>query len=72
MFDFMIKILPNGRILVRNTANKTSETMKATKVSGYIENALEGQIKAQEKLDSKVAEIKKSAEEMGKDKIVED
>ncbi len=63
MFDYLIKVLPNGRILARNSRTGASETMKATKVSGYIEKALEEQIKAQNELDEKVASIKAEAGE---------
>jgi len=62
MFDIMIKILPNGRVLARNNATGASRTMKATKVSHYVEEVLEAQIKAQEKVDEKIAEIKVEVE----------
>ena len=62
MFDLMIKILPNGRVLIRNIAEKTSESLKATQVSGYIEKLFVWVIKAQEEQDAKIAGIKKGAE----------
>ncbi len=55
----MIKILPNGRILVRNTATKDSKVLKATEVSDYLQDALEGQIKEQEEQDDMVTATKK-------------
>lgn len=59
MFDYNIKILPNGRVLIRDTASKVSEVLRPDQVSAYFENALEGQMKAQEKQDIKVSKIKK-------------
>lgn len=47
MFDFMIKKLPNGRLLVRDTASRTSESIKATDISSYIEKLLKEQIDAE-------------------------
>lgn len=58
MFDYMIKILPNGRLLVRNSSSKTSETIKATEISSFFEKALEGKIKAQDDEDAKIKEIR--------------
>jgi len=58
MFDFMIKILPNGRLLVRNTADMTSKTLKATEISSFFENILEAQIEAQKAQEEKIAAIK--------------
>jgi len=64
MFDYMLKILPNGRILVRNTALGESKTLKATQVSDYIQNVLEEHIKTQEELDQKVEGIKDEAQDL--------
>lgn len=58
MFDFMIRILPNGRLLVRENASKTVKNMKATEISSYFENVLQSQIEAQDEEDAKVAAIK--------------
>ena len=55
--DYMIKILPNNRILVRNKALGTSEVLKARELSKYFEKVLEEQIKAQDEEDGKVSEI---------------
>jgi len=58
MFDYMIKILPNNRLLVRDNATQDVKNLKATEISSFFENVLEGQIKAQEEQDAKVAAIK--------------
>lgn len=61
MFDYMIKILPNGRLLVRNSHSKTSETINATEISSFFEKALEEQIEAKKKQDDKQREIREGA-----------
>lgn len=61
MFDYMIKILPNGRLLVRNSHSKTSETIKATEISSFFEKALEEQIEANKKQDDKQREVREKA-----------
>lgn len=61
MFDYMIKILPNGRLLVRNSQSKTSETIKATEISSFFEKVLEEQLKASETDDAKTREIREGA-----------
>lgn len=58
MFDYMIKILPNNRLLVRDNASKTSDTLKASEISGYFEKLLEEQLAAQEEQDRKIEEVK--------------
>ena len=40
MFDYMIKILPNNRILVRNNDSKEVSNLRADQVSSYFENVL--------------------------------
>ena len=62
MFDLMIKILPNGRVLVRNNASGESENLKASQVSPYIEKLLEEQLRGEEELDAKIAGIKEELE----------
>ena len=61
MFDFLVKILPNNRLLVRNTDSKISKTLKATEISSYFENVLKEQLEAQDAEDDKIAEIKNKA-----------
>ena len=63
--DYMIKILPNNRILVRNKALGTSEVVKARDLSSYFEKVLEEQITAQDEEDSKVSEIGGILNEIG-------
>ena len=63
MFDFMVKLLPNNRILVRNMSDKSSRILKAKEVSSFFEKVLERQIEAQEAEDAKIAEIKSAVKE---------
>lgn len=63
MFDVMIKIMPNNRILVRNSRTGASETMKATQALAYVEEVLEASIQADLAQEQKVAAIKAEAEE---------
>lgn len=62
MFDYMIKVLPNNRLLVRNNASQTSENLRADQVSAYFENVLEEQLEAQRELDEKAAGIKEQVD----------
>jgi hypothetical protein len=61
MFDYLIKVLPNNRLLVRNSADKTSEVLKADQVSPFFEKLLEAQLEAQSAEDEKAASIKKQS-----------
>jgi hypothetical protein len=63
MFDIMLKILPNNRILARNTSTGESETMKASNVSAYIEKLLEAPLEAEKEQDEKIAAIKDQVED---------
>ena len=62
MFDYMIKILDNNRLLVRNNDSKTSRVLKADEISKYFENVLKEQFEAQFELDKKVDAIKNQVE----------
>ena len=61
MFDYMIKILPNGRLLVRNSQSKTSDNIKVSEISDYFKKALEEQIKAINEEEDKAKEIREKA-----------
>jgi len=63
MFDYMIKILPNNRLLVRNNASQTTKNLKATEISSYFENVLQEQLEAQKAEDDKIAGIKEQLKE---------
>lgn len=63
MFDFMIRILPNNRLLVRNNSDKTSEVLRPDQISAFFEDVLREQLKAQEEQDDKIAGIKSQVEE---------
>jgi|TARA_R110000851_G_scaffold161867_1_gene305554 hypothetical protein len=58
MFDFMIKRLNNGRVLLRNLDTKENEVMKATELIEYLENQLQDQIKAQDEEDTRTLSIR--------------
>lgn len=61
MFDYMIKILPNGRLLVRNSQSKTSDNIKVSEISDYFQKVLEEQIKAFNEEEDKAKEIREKA-----------
>ena len=61
MFDYMIKILPNGRLLVRNSQSKTSDNIKVSEISDYFQKALEEQIKAEDENQAKILETRNKA-----------
>lgn len=64
MFDYMVKILPNGRLLVRNSQSKTSETIKASEISDYFQNVLKEQKRSDNEASPSVeAEDKKLEKE---------
>jgi len=67
MFDYMIKILDNGRLLVRDSNSKDSKVLRADQVSSFFENVLEEQLEAQKEQDEKVAEIKEQVENSDKE-----
>ncbi len=61
MFDYMIKILPNGRLLVRNSQSKTSDTINVKDLSSYLEKALESELEANDEKEAKEKEIREKA-----------
>ena len=69
MFDFMIKGLKNGRILIRNLDTKESENMKASELQGFLESAFAAELQEEAEITSKqetmLQEYKDSV--MGKD-----
>lgn len=62
MFDFMVRILDNNRILVRDNRDKTSQVLRAGEVSTFFEKVLEDQLEAQEAGEKRIAEIKQGLE----------
>jgi len=62
MFDILLKILPNNRVLVRNPSTGESQTMRANQVSAHIEKVLESLIEADMAQEEKVAAIKAEVE----------
>lgn len=61
MFDYMIKILPNGRLLVRNSQSKTSETIKASEISDYFQNVLKEQLEAENEKAANIEQVRERA-----------
>jgi len=60
MFDILIRILPNNRLLVRDNRFKTSTVIRPDQLSSYVESLLEDEFEAQKAWDKKVEEIKKN------------
>jgi predicted GIY-YIG superfamily endonuclease len=58
MFDYMIRVLDNGRLLVRNNTDSSSKVLKANEISSYFENVLEAELEAQKEQDAKIEAIK--------------
>ena len=48
MFDYLLKLLPNGRVLVRKSSDKTSVTLKPSEVSKYLETELSELVTAED------------------------
>ena len=58
MFDYLIKVLPNNRLLVRNTASQEVTNLRANQIPSFFENVLKEQLDAQEEQDRKITTIK--------------
>ena len=56
--NFMVRILPNNKILVRDMTTETSTVLKAGEVSKYFAEVLQEQLDAREKLDANVRDVK--------------
>ena len=61
MFDFMIKVLNNNRILLRNTDTKENTVMKVKELIEYLEKQLQEQMEAQEEEDTRTLAIRAEA-----------
>ena len=61
MFDYMIKLLPNGRVLVRKNSDKTSVNLKPSEVSKYLETELSELVTAEEDNEMKLQSIREEA-----------
>ena len=62
MFDYMIRILPNNRILVRDTDSGEVEVLQPREVVGFFEEKLSEQIKKQDEEDANISKIKEEIE----------
>lgn len=63
MFHYLIKLLPNGKVLLRNSKLQESKVFRASEIPAVIEQLLEKHIEEEDKKDDKVAEIRKKAAE---------
>ena len=63
MFDYLIRILPNGRILFCDNKEGTSTTMKPAEIPGHLNEKLVEQIAKQEELEENAAKVKEQAKE---------
>lgn len=61
MFDYLLKLLPNGRVLVRKSSDKTSVTLKPSEVSKYLETELSELVIAEDDNEMKLQSIREEA-----------
>ena len=62
MFDYMVRILDNNRILIRDTSTGEVEVILPKDVGAYFNKVLEEQIEKQDEVEKKAAKIKESVE----------
>jgi len=65
MFDFMIRKLPNGRILVRDIDTKNSEVIKASELSSYFEEIFAEDISKENEEDTRIQQLRQEFAEKG-------
>jgi len=65
MFDFMIRKLPNGRILVRDTDTKSSEVIKASDLGKYFEEVFAEDINKENEEDTRIQQLRQEFAEKG-------
>lgn len=58
MFDFMLKILPNGRILFRDSRDKSSKVLKPSEINSHLNQILVEEMVKEEETDKKIKEVK--------------
>lgn len=63
MFRFLVKTLPNGRILIRDTEQAESKVIQPREIAGYFEEKLAKEMVEQEEQDNKIEMIKIEAKE---------
>ncbi len=61
MFDYMVKILPNGRVMVREVATKKNNIMQPGEISTFFNEKLIEQLADQEESEKKAENIKRGA-----------
>lgn len=61
MIDYTIRLLPNGRVLVRKNSDKTSVNLKPSEVSKYLETELSELVTEQEDNEIKLKSIREQA-----------
>ena len=61
MFDYMLRKLPNGKILLRNLHTKDNDVMDAKELIEYLEKQFEEELEAQEEEDMRTRSIRSEA-----------
>jgi len=61
MFDYLLKLLPNGRVLVRKSSDKSSVNLKPSEVAKYLETEFSEVIFKQEENETKLRSIREEA-----------
>jgi len=64
VFNYMIKILPNNRILIRDTESGEVEVILPKDVPKYFENLLSEEIANQDESEAKVSELKEQVKKL--------
>lgn len=65
MFDIMLKRLPNGRILVRDTDTKNSEVIKASELGSYFDEVFAEDISKENEEDTRIQQLRQEFAEKG-------
>ena len=61
MFDYLLKLLPNGRVLVRKSSDKSSVNLKPSEIAKYLETEFSEVISKQEENETKLQSIREEA-----------
>jgi len=57
----MVKVMPNGNLLVRDSHSKVSEVIKASKISDYFQKALKEQLEAEKDNEANIEQVRENA-----------
>lgn len=58
MFRYLVKVLPNGRVLIRDTEKAESTVIQPREIANYFNERLVKEMAEQEEQDEKIAQIK--------------